>query len=361
VKEISSMRTSFVAVALLALLCTTALRAWPDEPPGPPAGAPQAPAAEPAKGPKAFATPEAAMQALFDALAANDDEALIALTGPGSDDIVQSGKDPVVADQRAHVAALGKVALDFTELDDGTKVAYLGTTRWPMPIPLVKRTEGWVFDAESARDEILARRIGTNELRVMELCRDVVAAQEAYKKVDRDGDGVLEYTARLLSSEGKTDGLWWPPTPGESEATRSPLGAVLDEALRNPSDANRPVEGGGFSGYRWKLLTAQGPSAPGGAQSWLEGENLTKGFGLLAVPIEHGKTGIMSFMISHRGRMFDRNLGAKGLDVHKEMTVFEPDTNWFIVTEEELETGARPNVPAGGQPAGKAPDCPPAR
>jgi hypothetical protein len=310
-----------------------------------------------AKGAKIFPTKEEAMAALVDALSKNDDEALKALAGPETDDIVQSGKDPLVQAERLRVAALAKSKIEYETLDDGTVVPNLGQTSWPLPIPLVQDAGGWRFDAKTAREEILARRIGTNELRVMEILRDLVDAQKVYKAKDHDGDGVLEYAQKFISSEGTHDGLWWPPTPGEKDEDRSPLGAALSgvvEAAASGASKDKP-----FSGYRWKLLTEQGPSAPGGAFAFKEGENLTKGFAVLAVPADRGTTGMLSFIISHHGRLLDKDLGEKGLELYEQMTVFEPDLTWKRIPPPSDTDDAAPAAPtAGGAPGGW---CPPLR
>lgn len=278
--------------------------------------------------PRLFDTKEAAAQALFEALDANDDAALKAMTGSGSDDVVQSGADPIVARERKKIAALGKEKLAWDDLDDGSQILVIGPKDWPMPIPLAPKDGKWFFDVEQGRDELLARRIGEDELRVMDLMRDVVEAQAAYKAKDRDGDGVLEYAQKFVSTEGQRDGLYWPEPEDTDADERSPLGAMVDELKPYLKDR---VKGAPFSGYVFKLLTSQGPCTPGGEYAWMQGENLSLGFGVLAVPAEYRKTGVKSFIISHRGRLLEKDLGPKGPELADDMTVFNPDPSWTRV------------------------------
>ncbi len=272
-----------------------------------------------------FDSPEAAMKALVAALKANDDDALKTMAGSDSDDVIQSGKDPVVARERKRVATMAEEKLVFETLDDGTQVAVLGMKAWPMPLPLAPKDGKWFFDVEQGRDEMLARRIGQHELATIQTMRMLVEAQAAYKAQDRDGDGVLEYAQKFVSSPDSKDGLFWIDPEGVSDDDRSPLGALVEELSPYVAGERKGVP---YGGYLYKLLTAQGCSAPGGVQSYLRGENLTGGFAVLAVPAEHRKTGVKSFIISHRGRLFEKDLGPKGPELAKAITAFEPDATW---------------------------------
>jgi len=299
----------------------------PAEPKAP--SAPQAPT-----GPTLFDTPDAAIQALAEALKSNDDDAMKALSGPGSDDLVQSGKDPIVQRERRRVATMIAEKVTWEELDDGTQVAVIGAKAWPMPIPLAKKDGKWFFDAEQGRDEVLGRRIGTAELRTISLMRALVEAQEAYKKKDRDGDGVLEYAQKFVSSEDKHDGLFWLDPEGVSVEDRSPLGALVEELTPRLEGKSK---GEPFGGYLFKILLAQGPGSIGGRQSFLTGENLTGGFVIVAVPAEYRSTGVMSFAISHRGRLVQKDLGVKGPELFKAVTEWNPATRWMEVEETDVK------------------------
>ncbi len=280
-----------------------------------------------AAAPKLFDTPEAAMEAMATALRTNDDAAMKAIVGPDSDDLIQSGKDPIVARERARVATLIAEKVAWEELDDGTKVPVVGIEAWPMPVPLAPKDGKWFFDAVQGRDEVLARRIGTAELRTMSLMRAIHDAQEAYKAQDRDGDGVLEYAQRFVSTEGTHDGLFWVDADDVSVEDRSPLGALVDELTPYLDGKSKGVP---FGGYLFKILTGQGPNAVGGAQAYVSGGNMTGGFMIVAVPAEYRVTGVMSFAISHRGRLVEKDLGAQSLQKFKDVTVFDPATPWTI-------------------------------
>ncbi len=282
-----------------------------------------------AVGAQLFDSPDAAMKALVEALKANDDAALRVMAGPGSEDVIQSGKDPIVARERRRVATMAAEKVIFETLDDGTQVAVLGMKAWPMPLPLAPKDGKWFFDVVQARDEILARRIGKNELNVIDVMRMLVEAQGAYKAKDRDGDGVLEYAQKFASSPGAKDGLFWLDPADVKLEDRSPLGGMVEELT--PYLEGGASQGAPYSGYRFKMLKARGPAGIGGAQSYLVGENLTGGFGVLAVPAEYRNTGVKSFIVSHRGRVFESDLGREGTDVAKTITAFNPDGTWVLV------------------------------
>ena len=330
------LRLSLVPVFVLGT-SVVALRAdeAPAEPKPPVAPAapadPQAPA-EPAApaGAQLFDTPDAAIQALAAALEANDDDAMRTLVGPGSEDLIQSGKDPIVARERRRVATLIAEKVTWEELDDGTQVPVVGIEAWPMPVPLAKKDGKWFFDAVQGRDEVLARRIGTGELRTMSLMRALAEAQEAYKAKDRDGDGVLEYAQKFVSTGDAHDGLFWVDTEDVSLEDRSPLGAMVEELTPYLDGKSK---GAPFGGYLFKILTAQGCNAVGGAQTFLSGENLTGGFVIVAVPAEYRVTGVMSFVITHRGRLVEKDLGPKGAELFKAATVFDPAQPWTASEE----------------------------
>lgn len=208
---------------------------------------------------------------------------------------------------------------------EGDQRAFLvvGESVWELPIPLVRGEDGWTFDTQAGGEIIHARRIGRNELSALQAVRAYHDAQMDYAEVDRDGDGVLEYARKIASSAGKHDGLYWIAQPDEEP---SPLGPLFD-SLRPGSD---------WHGYRYRILEAQGPSAPGGAYSYLIGDNMSRGFALVAWPAAYDSTGVMSFMISHDGQVFEKDLGPEGYQQVLGMSRFDPDSSWKEVTDEEL-------------------------
>ena len=289
------------------------------------------PAALAADGPQAFDTPEAAAKAMIDAAAANDDAALKALHGPASEDLVQDGNDPMVQRERMGFAQAAAEKLTLERHDDGRVVLVVGKDEWPLPVPLVQKDGKWMFDAEAGREEILARRIGSNELEAISILRGYIEAQVAYAAVDRDGDEVREYAQKIRSGEGRKDGLYW-PVAEDSDEEMSPLGPLVEslEAYLSPESQGAP-----FNGYYWKILTAQGPHAPGGAHSFLINGNMIAGFALVGVPAKYMDTGVMTFLVSHHGKLLEKDLGEKGIELVKAMTAYDPGDGWTEVEETE--------------------------
>jgi hypothetical protein len=285
------------------------------------------PAAPRADGPRTFSSPEDAAAALLAALEANDDQALLAIFGPDSADIVQRGTDPVVAASRRDLAAQGKKKLAVEGADQGTAILEFGEAGWPAPIPVVHEGDVWRFDVAAGRDELLARRIGKNELAAIELAGDYLDMQAAYAAVDRDGDGVREFAQKLGSTPGQQDGLYWDDPTGSNP---SPLGIELD-------DAAKPAAGAPYGGYVWKILTAQGPNAPGGAYSYVINGNMIAGFALVGAPVEYRSTGVTTFIVSNNGKLHQKDLGEKTADTVKAMTTFDPDGTWIEIVDENQE------------------------
>ena len=196
----------------------------------------------------------------------------------------------------------------------------VGNAAWELPLPLVRGKDGWFFDTQAGGETIRLRRIGRNELATLQAVRAYHDAQMDYAEVDRDGDGVLEYAQSFVSSDGQHDGLYWAEQPGEE---KSPLGPLFGDELPD----------GDWQGYHYRILTAQGPSAPGGAYDYRLGENMSRGFALIAWPSNYGNSGVMSFMISHDGVVFEKDLGPDGGQQALAMTLFDPDSSWKEVAE----------------------------
>jgi hypothetical protein len=277
-----------------------------------------------------FETPEAAAQALVDAVLAEDTDVVRAVLGPGSGEL--SSGDPVAdrTDREAFVeAAVESAAIEQEDGVDDRAVLVIGDD-WPFPIPLVKVAEGWHFDMEDGLEEIYRRRIGNNELYAISVASAYGEAQEEYASVDRNGDGVREFAQRLASSEGQRDGLYWPVKDGEPE---SPMGPLVADAVAEgyaKSDDGEPVP---YHGYFYRMLPGQGASAPGGAESYVVDGRMTGGYALLAYPAEYGNSGIMSFMINQQGMVFEKDLGEDTESLARAMEVYDPDTTWDPVTD----------------------------
>jgi hypothetical protein len=283
--------------------------------------------AEDAAEPRAFETPEALVAALLEAAEKNDDAAIRALVGVGDRDLVEDGGDPSVAQVRQEFARNARAFWALRDGEDGRKTLVVGAGRWPLPVPLVKIEAGWVLDAEAGREELIARRIGHNEIGAIKICRAYLRVQEQYRAKDRDGDRVREYAQRIRSTPGTKDGLYW--DEGE-DGEASPLGPFVEEvrdvlAHREPGD---PV-----SGYYWRILTGQGGDAPGGTHSYVVNGNMIAGCALLGYPARYGESGVMTFMVSHHGRVLQRDLGEETPGLVRCMTWFCPDPSWHVVED----------------------------
>lgn len=278
---------------------------------------------------QAYPSPDAAVEALIGALGTEkgDPVRLAALLGDDwqtwipTNDIERKDVDAFLALYREKRAIQA----------EGDKRARLvvGNTPLTFPLPLVQGKDGWSFDTKAGGEEIRARRIGRNELAAMEAVRAYHDAQMDYAEVDRDGDGVLEYAQKFMSSDGQYDGLYWPEEPGVPE---SPLGPLFGDELPD----------GEWHGYHYRILDAQGPSAPGGAYGYTLGANMSRGFALIAWPAEYADSGVMSFMISHDGQVFEKDMGPDSDKQALAMTLFDPDSSWHEVKEAEATAAAQP-------------------
>lgn len=252
--------------------------------------------------PMAFDTPEAAAQALLDAAASDDMDAIWAVLGNEFRDEL-ANPDPVQErENRRRVVAAAKESMTLREDDAKTRTMIIGKEAWPMPIPIVKGDKGWVFDTAVGADEIVARRIGENELTTIANLRAYVDAQVEYASADRDGDDVLEYAQRINSSTGRRDGLYWEVSAGEDV---SPFGPFAAERAGYLSGREK---GDPFMGYYYRIVSRQGEHAPGGRYDYVINGNMIGGFAMIAWPAEYGSSGIMSFIVNQNGRVYQTDL-----------------------------------------------------
>jgi hypothetical protein len=220
------------------------------------------------------------------------------------------------------------------EQEGGTAILNLGDDGWPFPIPLVKEEGGWRFDTETGKEELFNRRIGRNELRALAVLRGLVEAQFEYASEDRTGAG-KEYAQRLASSEGKRDGLYWRTAEGEPD---SPIGPLVADAVKEGYGGSKEGEGPRpYHGYLFRLLTAQGPNAPGGAKSYLKDGRLTGGFAFLAYPGEYGNSGVMTFLVNQQGVVFQKDLGEESAKLAAEIQAYDPDASWDPTPDDVAE------------------------
>jgi hypothetical protein len=281
--------------------------------------------------PQAFASPEAATEAVVAALEARDRAALIAVFGPENEDVVLSGDD--AADREAWSEFLASYrATARIAVDGNTAVLYIGRDQWPFPAPLVRDAAGWRFDAPAAREEVRLRRIGEHELDVIDLMRRYVEVQAAYRASDPDADGLHAFAAGVLSSPGTRDGLYWPDEPGAPE---SPIGAFMARAAADGySVEGQDAEPEPYRGYYFRVLHRQGPAAPGGALDYMVGGHMLAGHALLAFPAAYGESGIMSFMVGEAGIVYEADLGEDTLAIANAIEAFDPGEAWSPVEEE---------------------------
>lgn len=269
----------------------------------------------PAQAQQAYPTPEAAAEALVAALGTDkaDTARLATVLGPDwaryvpLDNVDRADTDAFLARYRERHAF---------EKRDATHVQLaVGEEGWVLPVPLVKGDGGWAFDLKAGEPELAARRIGRNELDAVQASLAYVDAQDDYASEDRDGDGVLEYAQKFVSSDGRHDGLFWEAGEGEAQ---SPLGPLFGD------DSPEGV----WHGYHYRILAAQGTSAPRGAYDYRLGDDMSRGFALVAWPARYGHSGVMSFIVSHDGQVFEKDLGPGTDAAARAMAAFDPDSSW---------------------------------
>ncbi|MBL1265237.1 DUF2950 domain-containing protein [Candidatus Methylomicrobium oryzae] len=278
--------------------------------------------AQPVPDQQFFASPEQAVNALLEAINADNVEALMALFGSRYREQLTSG-DPVEdKNNREQFAAAAAVKQRIEKQADGRAILVVGNEAWPLPIPLVQEANTWRFDTEAGIDEMLSRRIGRNELSAINVAKAYAEAQFSYASKDRDQDGVLEYAQKFLSSAGRQDGLYWESAAGGEP---SPLGPLIAKARSEAYPASKTDEPQPYHGYYYKLLTRQGKDAAGGKYDYVINGNMIAGFGLLAFPAKYGSSGIMTFMINHQGKVLEKDLGPKTSQEVKAIKAFNPE------------------------------------
>jgi hypothetical protein len=302
------LRLGTVALSMAAVLVATGLAR--------PAGAAAARQ-------QAFATPEGAVTALVAAARAGRTDQLLRILGPDGRKLARSGD--AVADQHGRERFVTSYTTMHAIEPQGEDRAILviGDEQWPFPIPIVRHAKLWRFDTKTGAKEILARRIGRNELNAIEVCRAYVDAQRDYAAKERDADGLLEYAQKFVSSPGKQDGLYWPAKPGEEASPLGPLVAVARAEGYGGTGQHAP-----YHGYYYQILTRQGGEAPGGAHDYVAHGRMIGGFALVAFPAQYGASGIMTFMVNQDSIVYEKNLGPKSARIARAITAFNPDPSW---------------------------------
>jgi len=290
-------------------------------------------AAEQTTAQRFFASPDEALQALIAAVTAKDHTTLKAIFGPMAQELEPG--DPV--EQAAEFNHFAGELIERNELikEGETKATLIiGDEKWPFPVPIVKKDSVWLFDTEAGREEILTRRIGHNELLAIKVCRAYLDAQrEYYTMAEQDGDQIPKYAQRLFSSPSKRDGLYWPTAKGDKESPLGPLVAAAREEgymqKRAPGEKGRRP----FHGYYFRILKQQGSHAPGGKFNYIINNNMVAGHALVAFPARWGVSGIMTFIVNQRGRVYQKNLGPKTAEIARKMKEYNPDLTWKLVEQ----------------------------
>jgi hypothetical protein len=267
---------------------------------------------------QAFATPQEAAKALIEASRANDEAGLRRLVDDEYADRVLESDDPAVSERRRRFAEGADARLEYREDADDVVTLVVGLDAYVFPIPLVRGEKGWSFDAESGAEELTDRIIGRDELTAISVLEDYVDAQQRYASEPRDGSAVRRFATRLLSTPGKRDGLYWETADGEEPSPFGPLQGERSEAKRDAP----------YYGYRYRILTRQGASAPGGAYSYVINGNLVAGFAAVAWPEEYGRTGVMTFLVNHYGIVYEKDLGPDTGKIAAAISAYAPDASW---------------------------------
>ena len=312
-KTIRNFRLAAVAVSVLALML---------------------PALAQEAGEKTFATPQDASKALYEAAKAGDTQAVLAILGASSESIIHSG-DPVqdkknLADFLARYEQMSRIGRQT----DGSRVLYLGADNWPFPIPLKRAaSKQWYFDSVAGKKEILYRRIGKNELAAIRVLNALVDAQQEYYQGTHDGV-TNQYAARIMSTQGKQDGLYWKVAEGEPQSPIGPIVAYATNEGYGKSDKPEP-----FHGYFYRTLKGQGANAPGGAKSYAV-DGKVDGFAFIAYPADYRNSGVMTFVVDTNGVIYEKDLGSGTSTLAPAITAFDPDKTWTAIPSDEGQQDA---------------------
>jgi hypothetical protein len=279
----------------------------------------------PVRAQETYPTPEAAVKDLVDSAKAKTPGFGDRILGKNGAALLRSG-DP---DQDAeNLREFNEAAAAETAIDDGpngTKILRVGKRGWTLPLPLVKTDAGWRFDVAKGKEEMTNRRVGYNELSAIEACKAYVQAQDEYFKLDRDGNALREYARRFISTPGTHDGLYWPP---ENQADISPLDGFVEDANLAQRSGEKPEP---YDGYYFRILTAQGPAAPGGAFSYLINGHMIAGHAMVAWPAAYGDSGVETFICGENGVVYQKDLGPDTAALGASMAEFNPDASWKII------------------------------
>jgi hypothetical protein len=277
-------------------------------------------------GQRTFASAEDASRALFDAMQAQDEQAPLTILGQTGKDILSSGDPQEDSDARVGFVVKYQEMHRFVTEGKGTVSLIVGAENWPFPIPLVSKNGSWYFDTPAGKDEILFRRIGKNELAAVDACRELGAAQNQYF-AHPPASLAHQFAQKLVSDEGRHNGLYW---HGASDEFDSPINPLIAYARQN-LPADQVGEHVPFNGYMFRILTSQGPHAPGGARNYIVDGMMSRGFAFVAYPVDYRSSGVMTFIVDGSGAIYERDLGPDTTKLARAMKVYDPDSSWHKV------------------------------
>jgi hypothetical protein len=277
-------------------------------------------------GQRTFASAEDASRALFDTMQAHDEQGPLSILGPAGKEVLSSGDPEEDLNARVGFVVKYQEMHRFVKEANGAATLIVGAENWPFPIPLVNNHGSWYFDTPAGKDEILFRRIGRNELAAMDACRDLVEAQKQYF-AHPPADLPKQFAQKLVSDEGQHNGLYW---HGASDEFDSPINPLIAYARQNlPTD--QVGEHVPFNGYMFRILTSQGPHAPGGAKNYIVERKMSAGFAFVAYPVEYRSSGVMTLIVDQSGTVYEKDLGPNTTKLAQAMTAYDPDSTWHKV------------------------------
>jgi hypothetical protein len=284
-------------------------------------------------GQKTFSSAEEASNALVTAVENNDQKAMLDLLGADGKQIVSSGDDTEDAHSRAEFVQAYKEMHRLAREPDGSTTLYIGAKNWPTPIPLAHKGHSWYFDTDAGKREILFRRIGRNETSAIRICRELVAAEKDYRRIQPE-----EFAEKILSDAGRRNGLYWPVAAGDAQ---SPIGPLVAAAVTEGyADNGREIVKTPYRGYYFHILKGQGEHAPGGAKSYVINGKMTEGFAFVAHPAEYRSSGVMTFIVGADGSVFQKDLGKDTAAAAKALKQFDPDASWHRVDEAQAQAAS---------------------
>jgi len=280
-----------------------------------------------------FNSPHDAVTAVITTVREQDAVKALTLLGPDAEEIIFSGDKVQAKEGVADFIQKYDEKHRLEMVNSTLAILFIGNDDWPFPIPIIKKDENWFFDVAAGKDEILNRRIGGNELNVIQVMQAYVEAQFEYVSQDRDGNGIREFAQQIKSDEGKTNGLYWPVEEGEK---LSPLGPLIAEVRseKETVNSNKPQP---YHGYYYKIVTQQGVNAPGGAYDYVVNGNMILGFGLIAYPAKYGASGIMTFAVNQEGIVYEVDLGEKTLQIATGKIKYDLDKTWQKAIDLDLD------------------------